>query len=166
MFAAMDQHTLAYILSAVLILIGIAGTVVPILPGPPLVFAGMLVTAWAGNFQVVSVATVVVLALLTAIAVAIDFFAGLLGARRVGASRLAILGAAAGTLVGLFFSIPGILIGPFAGALIGEWLHGRNLAQASRVGIWTWVGMLAGAACKLALTFVMLGIFAFAILVP
>jgi len=161
----MDQHTLAYILSAGLILAGIVGTVLPALPGPPLVFAGMLLAAWAGDFQVISVATVVVLAVLTAIALAMDFFAGLLGARRVGASRLAILGTFAGTLIGLFFGIPGIPIGPFAGALIGEWVHSRDLEKASRVGVGTWIGMLVGAACKMALTFVMLGVFAFAILI-
>ncbi len=162
----MDQHTLLYLLSAVLILLGMIGTVLPALPGTPLVFAGMLLAAWADGFQSISVATVVVLAVMTALALAIDIVSGLLGAKRVGASRLAIVGAAVGTFVGLFFSIPGLLIGPFAGALIGEWLQGRDLAKASRVGAGTWIGMVIGAVCKLALTFVMLGIFLLAIVIP
>lgn len=162
----MDQQTLLYILSAALIAIGVIGTVLPALPGTPLVFAGMLLAAWADGFQSISVVTVVVLAVLTALALAIDIVAGLLGAKRVGASRLAIFGAAVGTFVGLFFSLPGLLIGPFAGALAGEWLHSRDLAKASRVGVGTWIGMLVGAVCKLALTFVMLGIFLLAIVIP
>ena len=162
----MDQHTLLYILSAALIAIGVIGTVLPALPGTPLAFTGMLLAAWTDGFQQISVTTVVVLALLTALAVTIDIVAGLLGAKRVGASRLAIVGAAVGTVVGLFFGIPGILIGPFGGALVGEWLHGRDLAKASRVGVGTWIGMVVGAVCKLALTCVMLGIFVLAIAIP
>ncbi len=162
----MDQHALLYLLSAALIVIGVIGTVLPALPGTPLVFAGMLLAAWAGDFQSISVATIVVLALLTALAMAIDLIAGLLGAKRVGASRLAIVGAALGTLVGVFFGIPGLLIGPFAGALIGEWLRSRDLAKASRVGVGTWIGMVVGAVSKLVLTFVMLGVFVLAIALP
>jgi uncharacterized protein len=161
----MDQPTLAYILSAALILIGLIGTVVPALPGPPLVFGGMLLAAWAGHFQLISVTTVVVLGVLAALALAIDFVAGLLGAKRLGASRLAILGAALGTIVGMFFGIPGLLIGPFGGALTGEWLHSRDLAHASRVGVGTWTGMVVGAVAKLLLICVMLGVFVFAIVV-
>lgn len=159
----MDQHALLYLLSAALILIGILGTVLPVLPGTPIVFAGMLLAAWADDFQKIGIFTVLVLAVLTALAIGTDIVAGLLGAKRVGASRLAIVGAAVGTIVGLFFNIPGLLIGPFAGALAGEWLHSRDLGKASRVGVGTWIGMIVGTAFKLALTFVMLGVFLLAI---
>ncbi len=162
----MDYSVLWYVLSALLIIVGLVGIVLPALPGVPLMFAGMLLAAWAGGFAAISGFTVGVLALLTVAALAIDFIAGLLGAKRVGASKLALIGAAIGTFVGLFFSIPGLLIGPFAGALIGEWLHSRNLAKASKVGISTWLGMAVGALAKLVLACVMLGVFAFALLVP
>lgn len=161
----MDTHTLLYALSGVLILVGIAGTILPVLPGTPIVFAGMLLTAWADGFQKIGVFTIILLALLTLIAMATDFVAGLLGAKRVGASRLAIIGAAIGTIVGLFFGIPGLLVGPFAGALFGEWLRHRDLANAAKVGAGTWIGMVAGAIFKLVLTFVMLGVFLFAIVI-
>ena len=159
----MDQHLLIYLLCAALIVIGVAGTVLPALPGPPLVFAGMLLAAWVDDFHVVSVGMIAVLALLTLVALAIDIVASLLGAKRVGASKLAILGATLGGIVGLFFGPPGWLLGPFAGALGGEWLHGRDLAKASRVGVGTWTGMVVGAVCKLGLVCVMLGLFGLAI---
>ena len=159
----MDQHLLIDLLSAALIAIGMAGTVLPAVPGPPLMFAGMLLCAWSDDFHVVSVGVVIVLALLTLAALAIDGVASLMGAKRVGASKLALLGATLGGVVGLFFGPPGWLLGPFAGALGGEWLHGRDLAKASRVGVGTWTGMIVGAVCKLGLVCVMLGVFAVAV---
>ena len=130
----MDSVTPLYILSLLLVMAGFAGILLPALPGVPLIFVGMLLAAWAGGFHAISVFTMIVLGLLTVFALGIDFAAGLLGARRVGASRLALWGAAFGTLVGVFLGIPGLIVGPFASALIGELLHGRNLSQASRVG--------------------------------
>ena len=160
----MDLHLFAYIASAALIVLGIVGTAV-LLPGVPVVFAGMLLAAWTDDFRVIHVWVVVVLAALTLLAIAIDFVASLLGAKRVGASRLAIVGALTGTIVGLFFGLPGLLLGPFLGAIAGELLHGRDLEHASRVGIGTWTGMIVGMLFKLVLVFAMLGVFVLAILV-
>ena len=158
----MDLHLLAWIASAALILLGIAGTAL-LLPGVPLVFAGMLLAAWADDFRMIHVWVVVVLGICTLLALAIDVVASLLGAKRVGASRLAIGGAAVGTIVGLFFGIPGLLLGPFLGAIAGELMHSRDLQHASRVGVGTWTGMIVGMLFKLMLVFVMLGVFLFAI---
>ena len=80
----------------------------------------------------------------------------------MGASRLALLGAAIGTVAGLFLGLAGIIIGPFVGALLGEWLHGRRLGMAARVGVGTWLGIVFAAVLKLTLGFAMLGIFLFA----
>lgn len=161
----MAVTTTLYLLAGILMLIGLAGIVVPILPGLPLTFAGMLLAAWAGDFQTIGGWTIAALAGLTALALAVDLVAGLLGAKRVGASRKALLGAFVGTVIGLFFGIPGIIIGPFAGALIGEIIHGRDLAAASKVGFGTWLGMAVGGLAKVMLACVMLGIFALAILI-
>ncbi|HEX5122825.1 MAG TPA: DUF456 domain-containing protein, partial [Rhodanobacteraceae bacterium] len=94
----MDLHTLWYVLATILIVVGIVGTVLPALPGVPLVFAGMFVAAWADGFQHVGLWTLIGLGVLTIIAIAVDFLAGLAGAKRVGASRLALIGAAVGTI--------------------------------------------------------------------
>ena len=159
------QQTVYFILSGVLIVAGIAGTVVPVLPGVPFVFAGMLLAAWADHFQHIGAFTLSVLGVLCALAVLIDFVASLLGARRVGASTRALWGASFGTLIGLFFGLPGLLLGPFLGAVFGELSAGRELAHATRVGVGTWLGLLFGTLAKIALCFTMLGVFALRLLI-
>jgi uncharacterized protein YqgC (DUF456 family) len=163
----MEPNTLYYLLAIVLVLVGIAGTILPALPGLPLVFAGMLLAAWAGDFQQVGIPMLVVLGLLTVFSLAVDFWATALGAKRVGASRLAIIGAMLGTLAGLFLGPIGLLLGPFGGAIAGELIHrrsllGHDLGHAARIGIGTWFGILFGTVLKLALAFTMLGLFALA----
>ena len=163
----MEPNTLYYLLAIVLVVVGIAGTILPALPGLPLVFAGMLLAAWAGDFQQVGVPMLVVLGLLTVFSLAVDFWATALGAKRVGASRLAIIGAMVGPLAGLFFGPLGLLMGPFAGAIGGELIHRRSLlkqdlGQAAKIGVGTWFGILFGTVLKLALAFTMLGLFALA----
>ena len=155
---------LLYVVSAILILAGLAGTVLPALPGLPLVFAGMLLAAWADHFTRISGWTIGLLGVLTLVSVAVDVAATALGARRVGAGKLAMWGAAIGTFAGIFFGIPGLLLGPFLGAVIAELVGGRKLAQASKVGFGTWMGLALGTALKIALAFAMLGIFVLALL--
>lgn len=157
-------QTLLFILSAVLILVGMAGAIVPLLPGVPLVFGGMLLAAWADHFQHIGALTLTLLGVLAALALLVDFVAGLFGAKRVGASTRALWGASLGAIVGVFFGLPGLLLGPFAGAVAGELSAGRELDQAARVGIGTWLGLLFGTLAKLALCFTMLGVFALAFL--
>ena len=161
----MTAHTLWYVLAAILIAVGFVGTILPALPGVPLVFAGMFVAAWADGFQHVGVWTLIALGVMTLLAVAVDFLAGLAGAKRVGASRLALIGAAVGTLVGIFFGLPGLLLGPFLGALVGELFAGGTLRRATDVGIGAWIGFLIGTVLKLGVCFAMLGIFVLAFVV-
>lgn len=158
----MELHSLWFALAAILIVVGFIGTIVPALPGVPLVFAGMLLAAWADGFQHVGLWTLIGLGVLTAIAVVVDFLAGLAGAKRVGASKLALIGAAVGTLIGIFFGIVGLLLGPFLGALIGELVAGSTLQRATNVGVGAWIGFLVGTVLKLGVCFAMIGIFALA----
>lgn len=158
----MDAQALYYVLAAILVVAGIIGTILPALPGLPLVFAGMLLAAWAGGFEQIGVATLSVLGVLTLLSIAVDFWATALGAKRVGASGKAVVGAIIGTFAGLFFGPVGLFAGPFLGALAGELLHGRDVGQATRVGFGTWLGIVFGVVLKLALAFAMLGLFAFA----
>lgn len=158
----MELQTVWYVVAALLVLVGIAGTLLPALPGLPLVFAGMLVAAWAGGFEQVGVPMLGLLGLLTLLSLAVDFWATALGAKRVGASRKAVVGAVIGTFAGLFFGFAGLLAGPFAGALAGELLHGRDVGRATKVGFGTWLGIVFGTVLKLALAFTMVALFLFA----
>jgi uncharacterized protein len=154
--------TALWIIAVLLVLAGIVGTVLPVLPGTVLVFAGLLLAAWLQNFSEVGGWTIAALGALTLLSFVVDFAASALGARRVGASRAAIIGAAIGTVVGIPFGIVGLLAGPFAGAVIGELATGPDLLKAGRVGAGAWVGFLLGTVLKLALAFAMVGIFAVA----
>jgi hypothetical protein len=148
-----------------LILVGVLGTVLPGVPGAMAVFGGMLLAAWIDGFTRVGWPTLVVLGVLTALAFAADILGSLLGAQRVGASRLALAGAALGTLAGLPFGLAGLIAGPFVGAVAGELLTQRRLDVAARVGLGTWIGLAVGSLAKIALVFAMLGVFAVGYLV-
>ena len=143
------------------VLLGIAGLVLPALPGPPLLFVGFLLAAWADNFVYVGIKTIIILGALTLLTYGVDLWATMFGARRFGASKRAVIGALVGLVVGFFLGFPGILFGPFIGAVIGELLFRRDLQAAARAGFGATVGLALGAALKLALAFSMIGIFLF-----
>jgi hypothetical protein len=156
----MDTTVLLWVLAAILVVAGLVGLLLPVLPGPPLLFAGLLVAAWAEDFAYVGAWTLTALAALALLTYAVDFAATALGAKRFGASKRAVIGAALGAVVGLFFGLPGILLGPFIGAVIGELTAQRGLGEASRAGVGATLGLVLGVAAKLALAFSMLGLFA------
>jgi uncharacterized protein YqgC (DUF456 family) len=148
-----------YALASVLILAGLVGTVLPALPGAPLMWIGMLIVAWVGHFERVGWITLSVLAGMAALTVVTDIVAAALGAKGVGASRLAFLGAALGALIGIFFGFVGLLLGPLVGALIGELIASQSVERATRAGLGAAVGFILGAVAKLVLAFAMLGVF-------
>ncbi len=154
-----------WITAAAMIAIGVAGTVLPMLPGAILVFGGIALAAWIDDFARIPVWLLVLLAVLTAMAWAVDYLAAAAGAKRAGASKLAIIGAGLGTLAGIFSGLWGLLFMPLAGAAIGEYVAQRDAWRAGKVGIATWIGLLLGTAVKVALVFAMIGIFVFALAV-
>lgn len=151
-----------HVIAAVLVLLGIAGVLLPALPGVPLVFAGLLLSAWADGFERVGWVALAVLGGLTLVSLLVDIVSSALGAKGLGASRLAMAGALLGSLLGLLFLPWGVLIGPFMGALGGEYLHSRRLGLATKVGLATFLGLVIAVALKLGLVMAMLGIFALA----
>jgi hypothetical protein len=148
-----------WILAVALIVIGVVGTVLPALPGAILVFAGVALGAWIDDFARISGWTVGVLAVLTALAFLIDFVAGFYGAKKAGASKQALIGAAIGTVAGVFTGLVGLIFMPLVGAAIGEFLAQRDALRAGKVGLATWIGMLVGTIAKVAIVFLMVGIF-------
>lgn len=158
--------TLLWILCVLLILAGLAGTVLPALPGTALILAGIFVGAWIDDFTRVGAGTLTVIGVLAVLAWALDYVAGLLGARKAGASRLALLGAAVGTVAGLLMGLVGVLFMPLVGAAAGEFIARQGQAphhevgqQAAKVGVATWLGMMAGMLAKVVIAFVMVGLF-------
>ena len=150
---------LLWLLAALLIVLGFAGLILPALPGIPLVFAGLVLLAWAENFSYVGWITLTLLGMLALLSYGIDFLAAALGAKRFGASPRAIAGAALGALVGLFFGLPGIVLGPFVGAAMGQFSRRASATAAARAGVGATLGLLFGALLKIALAFIMLGVF-------
>ncbi len=155
----MDWTILWWVLAGLMVIIGLVGTFIPVLPGIPVILAGLALAAWSTAFEPVGWGTLAVLAALTALSVMIDFLAAALGAKRLGASQRAFWGATLGAVVGIFFGLPGIVLGPFLGAVTAEYTSGRGAQQASRSGYGVWLGMVLGTAAKLAIAFLMLGIF-------
>jgi uncharacterized protein YqgC (DUF456 family) len=159
------EITLLWLVSAALIVLGLAGTVLPVLPGTVLVWGGILLGAWIDDFTRVGVVTVVVVSVLAVLAWGLDYAAGLMGARHAGASKQALLGAAVGTVVGLFMGLVGVLFMPLVGAAVGEYLARQDHTRAVKVGLATWVGIMVGLIAKVVLACVMVGIFGVALLV-
>lgn len=142
-----------------LVFAGLVGLLFPAVPGAPLIFAGLLLAAWAEGFKYVGLGTIIVIAVIALLTMGVDLWATMFGAKKFGASKRAVIGALLGTVVGLFLGFPGVVFGPFIGAVIGELLAQKNLRQASRAGIGATLGIVLGAALKLALAFAMVGIF-------
>ena len=155
----MELTTLWWLLAIVMILLGFAGNILPLLPGTPLMLAGMVLAAWLDDFQRIGGWSIALLALLTVLSQLADFLSGTLGAKRAGASKQALWGATVGSLLGVFAGLPGMLIGPFVGAAMGELIAEQDLLKAGKVGLATWLGLVAGMAAKIAIGFTMLGVF-------
>ncbi len=143
-----------------LMLIGLIGSVLPFIPGSPLILLGAFIYAWYTDFLVVTWGTLVILLLLTVLSQILDYLASILGAKKFGASRWGMSGAFLGGIIGLFSGgILGILIGPFIGALLLELLHGQDLPASLKIGLGTLVGFLGGGIGKIIIALTMIGIF-------
>jgi uncharacterized protein YqgC (DUF456 family) len=158
------METLLWIASVALILTGVAGTVLPVLPGTALILAGMVLGAWIDGFTRVGGFTMGVLTALAVLAWVLDYVAGLMGAKRAGASKEALIGAAVGTVAGLLMGLVGVLFMPLVGAAAGEYLARRDEQRAVKVGLATWLGILIGMVAKVGIAFVMIGVFVAALL--
>lgn len=155
------------IVAVLLVVVGIAGTVLPMLPGVPLVFAGLLLAAWHGGFDQVGILSMVFIGVIACMAWAVDFFASVVTAKKAGASKYALWGAAIGALVGIAGGIVGLIIGPAIGAIIGELITHKNTTKetttkATTVGIAAGLGFVLALAIKIVLVLSMLAVFAYA----
>lgn len=154
-----------WVLCVVLMVLGLAGTVLPVLPGTLLVWAGIVLGAWIDDFARISMTTLAVITVLAVLAWAMDYAAGWMGAQRAGASKQALIGAAVGTVLGLFMGFVGVLFMPLVGAALGEYLARKDHGRAAKVGVATWVGIVVGLVAKVVISFIMVGIFIAALLI-
>ena len=159
------MSAILWIIAVLIMLVGIVGTVLPAIPGVPLIFAGILLAAWINDFQLISMFTVIVMAILMALAIITDYVAAALFAKRAGASKQGIIGAAVGTIAGLFFGLWGLLFMPLAGAAIGELIAQKDMLHAGKIGVATWFGLIVATIVKLAVAFTMVGVFVAALLI-
>lgn len=144
----------------IVMLLGVAGTLLPALPGTPLIFLAALGYGIYEGFSQVTPAALSILFVLMVISLAVDYFAGVLGAKKYGASRYGTWGSFIGGVAGvIMFSLPGLLIGPFLGAVTGEFISGRKPDEAFKVGLGTVLGLAGGAFVKLIIAVVMVAVF-------
>jgi hypothetical protein len=148
-----------HVLVATLLIVGLAGTLLPFLPGTPLILLGVAIHAVATEFQHIGPGRLLILTGIAALAFALDYVAGAMGARRFGGSRWAVVGALLGAVAGLFLVPYGLILGPLAGAVAGEMARGGRFRESLKTGVGTLVGMVAGAVAKLGLAVVMVSLF-------
>ena len=150
---------LLYVIAIALIVVGLVGAIVPTLPGIPLIFGGIWLIAGVDRYRHVGLWWLLGIASIGAVGLTLDLLAGALGAKRVGASKQAVAGALAGTVIGLFFGLPGLLLGPFVGAVLGEFASGNNVLRSTQVGVSAWLGLIFGTIIKLVSSLMMVALF-------
>ncbi|OSI09785.1 DUF456 domain-containing protein [Neisseria canis] len=140
--------TILILCGLICIVIGLLGTIYPAIPGLGLMFGGAWLLAYAGDYQIIGTNTLIALGVFAAVGTATDYIAGMMGAKFTGASKQAIWGAFIGGIVGAFFSIPGLLIGPVIGAATGEIVARKDVWSAGKVSIGTFIGFILGVVAK------------------
>ena len=150
---------LLYVIAIALIVVGLVGAIVPTLPGIPLIFGGIWLSAGVDRYRHLGLWWLLGIASIGAVGLTLDLLAGALGAKRVGASKQAVAGALAGTVIGLFFGLPGLLLGPFVGAVLGELAAGNSVLRSTQVGMSAWLGLIFGTIIKLVSSLTMVALF-------
>ena len=144
------METFLLIVSIVIIIIGLIGTMVPMLPGIPLIYLSYIIWGLASGWRDYGATTMIILGFVTVASVLLDYYAGAAGAKKFGASTAGVIGAFLGAIFGIiFFNIPGLILGPFAGAVIGEMIAGKPQKEVWRAGWGAFLGFLAGSFFKI-----------------
>jgi uncharacterized protein YqgC (DUF456 family) len=152
--------TVLIIICSILMVVGLFGVVLPLLPGIPLSWLGLFIYALGTGFERISIATVVVFFILTVLTLVLDFAAPMLGAKKYQASKLGVFGAFLGFTVGIFiFGFIGIILGPLIGAFLGELIAKKKPKQALGSALGAFIGFVAGTLFKIIVILVMAGFF-------
>ena len=151
-----------WIVGILLVAVGLAGIVLPAIPGVPLVYLGVVAVAWADGFEKIGGWTLGVCGVLALLGVAVDYLAGALGAKKFGATKWGVLGAIVGIVPGLFFGLPGMILGPAIGAVAFEYWKNPDFKAASKAGAGVMIGFAIGIVAKCAIAFAIVGVAALA----
>jgi hypothetical protein len=152
------MEILLYALGALSLVAGVAGVVLPVLPGALLLLLGAVLVGWAEGFTRLGWGTIAASAAIALVIWAVDLIAGVLGAKAFGASRWAVVGAGVGLLAGMFLGLPGIILGPAVGAVVFEYAKNPDFGRAARAGLGTFIGFVLGSVVKVTLSFVLVGV--------
>jgi uncharacterized protein YqgC (DUF456 family) len=145
------------VIGLILAIAGMIGCILPIIPGPILSFGALILLSWTKNWQAFSQTFLIIMGSLTALLMILDYIAPALGAKKYGASKKGMWGAAIGMIIGIFFLPPwGMIVGAFVGALVGELMTGKSGRKAVRAGWGILIGSVLGTGLKLAFTAVVL----------
>jgi uncharacterized protein YqgC (DUF456 family) len=153
------MHSVLLVLGAALIVAGLAGAIIPALPGIPFIFGGIWLISATDHYRHLGLWWLIGIAIVGAVGLTFDLLASALGAKRAGASKQAVAGALLGTVVGLLFGLPGLLLGPFIGALLGELASGNSMLRSTHVGLSAWLGLIFGTLIKLVSSLMMVALF-------
>ena len=157
---AYEMQTLLDVIAGLLVATGLADVILPGVPGIPLIFAGIWLIASVDQYRHLGSWWLLGIAAVGIVGLTLDLLAGAFGAKRVGASARAVTGALVGTAIGLLFGLPGIVLGPFLGAVVGELAAGNSVLRSMHVGLGTWVGLLFGTIVKLVASVTMVALLA------
>jgi len=153
-------HITVLIISLLIMLGGLAGIVLPIIPSTPVIWAGVFLYAVCDGFESISWSLLLIFAILTIVSLALDYLGGVIGAKKYGATRWGLIGSVIGGIAGFFMGgIIGLIFGPFFGAVLFELVFGKDLRGAFKSGVGTLVGFLGGVIVKLVISVVIIGIF-------
>jgi uncharacterized protein len=156
--------TAILIIVIIIMIIGALGTILPAIPGTPLIFGTALVYGIYEGFHQTSLTMMVILGLITILSILIDYFAGVVGAKKYGASKYGTWGAIIGGVIGIFFGIIGLFIGPFLGAVIGELVAGKQINDSLKIGFGSFMGLIGGSLLKFTLAVIMIIYFLYTVL--
>ncbi len=146
-------------LALLVMLVALIGNAVPGIPGTPLALIAAVAHRLYFGQSSVNNLVLIVLILLTAVALVFDFLGGALGAKKFGATWRGVTGAVVGGLIGLFFSLPGIILGPFIGATLFEMFGDKEFKKAAKAGAGAVVGLVLGVIGKSAVCVIMIALF-------
>jgi hypothetical protein len=155
-----------WLIAIVLMAVGLLGTILPLVPGAIIILAAAIFHQLMLPGKSLGWWNIAGLVVLTLLSYALEFGSGYFGAKRFGATRWGTFGAVIGTIVGLFFGFPGLLIGPLLGAVAGELIAGKRLVSAGRAGWGTVLGNLAGIVAKLVIALAMISWFLLTVPAP